>query len=646
MSSPIPAESRRRIAIVDDDASLVESLCDLLADDFYSIEIAAEGARARKILSDPGIRVVLLDVRLAGENGFTLMNQVRSRRGDLMFVVMTAHAEVESAVEALRHGAHDYLRKPFHPEELLASLNRCFDRLRLQEERERAEEQLKMQSRVLESMSEGVHLSDDTGTILYANPALEAMLGYSAGELVGSSAAALCADESEAGQPFSAVSHQRAWIGELASRKKDGSRLATRAQVFAFDMGGEEVWVTLREDVSERQKLEERLRHSQRLESVGTLAGGVAHDFNNILTTILGNAELGLSKLSPGDPNHREFLEILKAGSSASDLTDQLLTFSRRRTSKKTALDLNDTIRDLVRMLERILGADVLLTLRLNAHPATILADAGHMQQVLLNLCTNARQAMPEGGELVIETRNILIGSRTVASLPGAPAQGVQLVVTDTGRGIEPDHLAHVFEPFFTTKGPGEGTGLGLAVTHGIVTQHDGDIEVESGVGRGTAVTITLPVLTTAEVSTPELEDAFAPGAGETLLLVEDDAAVLEVGSRMLNGLSYRVVTARNSEEAVAVFETEKSRIDLAVIDLVMPGEGGVEVYEKLLAAKSGLPVLFVTGYDVDRRGESFGRLNRSSQVDFLQKPYTQRTIGEKIRSLLDSARAVADPPR
>ena len=175
-------ESHRRIAIVDDDASLVESLCDLLADDAYSIETAADGAGAREVLKDPEVRVVLLDVRLAGENGFTLMNQLRARRGDLMFVVMTAHAEVDSAVEALRHGAHDYLRKPFHPEELLASLNRCFERLRLQQERERAEEKLTMHSRVLECMSEGVHLSDAEGRVLYANPALEAMLGFRPGE--------------------------------------------------------------------------------------------------------------------------------------------------------------------------------------------------------------------------------------------------------------------------------------------------------------------------------------------------------------------------------------------------------------------------------------------------------------------------------
>ena len=265
---------------------------------------------------------------------------------------------------------------------------------------------------------------------------------------------------------------------------------------------------------------------------------------------------------------------------------------------------------------------------------------------MLLNLCSNARQAMPAGGELVIETRNILIGSRSTASRPGAPSQGVQLVVTDTGRGIEADHLAHVFEPFFTTKGPGEGTGLGLAVTHGIVTQHGGEIEVTSRIDRGTSVAITLPIVTNAEVVAPSAEDPFTPGAGESLLLVEDDTAVLEVGARMLNGLSYRVVTARNGEEAVNVFEAEKSRIDLAVIDLVMPGESGVEIFEKLQAARSGLPVLFVTGYDVHRRGDELGELSESSHVDILQKPYTQRTIGEKIRALLDAARAVADPSR
>ena len=394
------------------------------------------------------------------------------------------------------------------------------------------------------------------------------------------------------------------------------------------------------QDVTESRLLGEQLRQSQKMEAVGRLAGGIAHDFNNLLTAILGYTHL-LGDALAHDPALRARVEQIRlAGESAASLTRQLLAFSRKQVLRPVVLDLNDVVSAMQPMLERLIGEDVRLGLALSTDLGPVRADRGQVEQVLLNLVVNARDAMPRGGRLLVETLNVeLDESYAAGRVDVKPGVYALLAVTDTGTGMDAETVRHLFEPFFTTKAPGRGTGLGLATAYGIVRQSDGHVTAYSEPGHGATFKVYLPLVSSPVTSAPPSRSSDAlPRGSETVLLVEDDAGVRHLVCEVLKSQGYRVLDAADPEEALRLAETHEGTIDLLISDVVLPGESGPRMASRLRALRPGLAVLFVSGY-TDEAVQRHGVLAASSL--FLQKPFTPADLAAKVREALAERRPV-----
>jgi len=389
----------------------------------------------------------------------------------------------------------------------------------------------------------------------------------------------------------------------------------------------------------ERGKLQEQLQLAQKLESVGRLAGGVAHDFNNLLIIILGYGEMVLNKLHPQDPMRDWVKEILGAAKRAADLTRQLLAFSRKQTLQPVVLNLNDVLRNLDKMLRRLIGEDVSLEMLLAEDLAPVVVDPGQIEQVIMNLVVNARDAMPQGGTLLIETANVVLDDAYASSHPGVtPGTYVRLAITDTGCGMSKEIMDHIFEPFFTTKEMGKGTGLGLSTVYGIVKQSGGNIFVYSEPERGTTFKIYLRA-TEAEARSvgPKPDEVRTVGHEEHILVVEDDESLRKMLAGLLSELGYKVTAAANAGEAVLLVEEVGLNPDLIITDVVMPTMSGKQLVDRLQRARPDLKVLYMSGY-TDDAIVHYGILDPGTP--FLQKPFTRHALGMKIRELLDTDRA------
>jgi len=393
--------------------------------------------------------------------------------------------------------------------------------------------------------------------------------------------------------------------------------------------------ITLRKKADEeRERLQFQLLQSQKMQSIGRLAGGVAHDFNNILTAILGYSELALLKLSDGDPLRDSIQVIRDSGLKASALTRQLLAFSRKQVMELQVVNLRDIVGDMARILTRIIGEDVMLRLQTEKPLRNILADPVHLEQVLLNLSVNARDAMPRGGTVTIETADVELDETYASRREGVtPGSYVMLAVTDTGEGMSPEVQARIFEPFFTTKKIGEGTGLGLSTVYGIVKQMSGHIDVFSEQGKGSVFTVYLPVCREDAEAAAQAEAFGMPRGTETVLIAEDDDAIRKLLADILAPLGYRVITARSGVEALRLAETTGRGIDILLTDVVMPGMSGKELAQMLQAIDPGVKVLFMSGYTEEviiRHG-----VERTG-VDFIQKPLIPNKLVRKLREVLD----------
>jgi two-component system, cell cycle sensor histidine kinase and response regulator CckA len=381
---------------------------------------------------------------------------------------------------------------------------------------------------------------------------------------------------------------------------------------------------------------EERLFHSQRMEAVGRLAGGVAHDFNNLLTAISGYSDLTLMQLQANDPLRPYIEEIKKAGERAAALTRQLLAFSRKQVLQPKVMNLNTLIQDIGKMLPRLIGEDIELHTELAADIWNIRADRGQIEQVILNLVVNARDAMPDGGKLTLQTANLLPDEVEPDVLPGAY---VMLAVIDTGTGISEETKPKIFEPFFTTKEPGKGTGLGLATVYGIVRQSGGHILLYSHIGQGTTFKIYLPQISDKiEITDRETKSLERVQGGETILLVEDEDMVREIALKTLEMMGYKVLKACNGDEAILVFEQYKENIQLLLTDVVMPGMNGRVLADRLSAARPEMEILFMSGYTDDAIIRK-GALEKGT--NFLGKPFTPDQLTCKVREVLDRGRSI-----
>jgi PAS domain S-box-containing protein len=497
--------------------------------------------------------------------------------------------------------------------------------------------------RLFENSLVGIYRKTPDGRILLANPALVKMLRYPSFE-----ALAQVNLEQEGFQPQyphrlfkEAIERDGVVRGlESAWACADGATIYVResAQGVRGPDGRIEYYDGVVEDITEQRRLEEALRQSQKMEAIGQLAGGVAHDFNNILTVILAHA--ALIALQGGLPDAaREGLEGIRAAAErAANLTRQLLLFSRREVLQPRDLDLNEVVTNLANMLQRIIGEDVRLELHLHPTPLWTHADAGMLDQVLLNLAVNARDAMPDGGQLIIEATACELSAEAAAALPDAtPGHYVGFRVSDTGCGIPPEILPRIFEPFFTTKEPGRGTGLGLATVFGIVHQHRGFLRVASEPGRGTTFEVFLPALTETPAAVASADSRPAPrGGSETILLVEDDSELRSLTRAMLEDHGYRVLEAPDGPAALALWRQHREAVALLLTDLVMPGGvNGRDLARRLRADRPQLKVVYTSGYSADLAGREW---HPGPGETFLQKPWSVARLLETVRQCLDAS--------
>ncbi len=495
---------------------------------------------------------------------------------------------------------------------------------------------------ILETTSDLVGFATPEGRVLYTNPAGRKMLGVGQNEEMTQIADYYDAPNGKLMAEIAIPTAMKdgVWVGEVTMRRRDGQPVRVSQAVMVHRAGNGEVEYTstIGRDITEKVKLEEQLRQAQKMEAIGSLAGGIAHDFNNLLTAIQGFSDLALTRLDNPEILKRDIEEIRRAGVRAAALTRQLLIFSRQQVLEPRLLDVNLLVTELGKMLRRLIGEDIELTISCGEPAAIILADPGQIEQVIINLVVNARDAMPEGGQLFVETSPIEIDGSYAAIRPGLkPGSYVMLAVSDNGTGMDAATQARIFEPFFTTKEPGKGTGLGLATVYGIVKQCEGDVHLYSEPGEGTTFKILLPRSgARADLKPADGAGERSRGGSETILVVEDEEAVRSLIRSSLSLRGYTVIEASDGAEALAVQATVKGPIHLAICDMVMPLMNGPEVAARLGYLRPDTKVLFISGYaekSVLRRGLSQG-------AAFLHKPFGLDALAIKVREVLDGVAA------
>ena len=494
---------------------------------------------------------------------------------------------------------------------------------------------------VLNNTLDAIVTIDEKGTVSMINRAGAKLFGRPESEVVGQNVNMLMPDPYHKEHDGYLANYMQTGIAkiigigrEVQGLRKDGSVFPLDLAVTEFRLENKRYFVGILRDISDRKKLEAQLQQSQKMEAFGQLAGGVAHDFNNLLTVISGYANLLFAQLPASDPKTKMIDQIRLAGERAASLTRQLLAFSRRQILEPRILDVNDIVRDIEKMLRRLIGEDLSLTTVLGSNLHSVKVDPGQLGQVITNLCLNSRDAMPQGGKITIETSDVELDESYVEKHQEVRCgQFVLVAISDTGCGMTPEVMARVFEPFFTTKGVGHGTGLGLAVVHGIIKQSGGSIEVYSEVGVGTTFKIYLPAIQqqTAVLFGNSMEPPLS-GSG-TILLVEDEESLRELGVLILEECGYTVLEASDGEAALRIIANDPDRIDLLVTDVVMPQMGGRKLAEILREKRPELRVLFMSGY-TDDAVVRHGVLQ--ANVNFLQKPFSPSALSKRVREILD----------
>jgi|GEM_PF-1063753 len=518
-------------------------------------------------------------------------------------------------------------------------------------ERRAAEiEQLRLVTAV-EQIAEAISITDVDFHIEYVNPAFERMNGYALNEIVGQSVAVIRggADGEELDREIAGtLAEGRTWSGRLTCLRKDGSSYHCEAMASPIrnPQGTVINYVTIHRDITNEMRLEQELRQSQKMEAIGTLAAGIAHDFNNILTAIIGNAEMALAKVLESDPVRRNVKRVLESGSRAADLVKQILTFSRQAEQERKPVQLAEVTKEVLKLVRSSLPATIEIRqqIEVDTSRSVVCADPTQLHQVLMNLCTNAAHAMNQkGGLLRVELTDAFLDEEAAACYQNLnPGRHLKLSVSDTGHGIDRALLGRIFDPYFTTKKPGEGTGMGLAVSMGIVESYGGAITVESEPGRGTVFQVLLPE--SGEQTEGLLQAVLpAPTGNEHVLLVDDERQVVEMAEEMLTLLGYRVTGGTSPVEILKRFRAEPAVYDLVITDMTMPGLTGRELCREIQQIRPDLPIIICSGYAEFANPDA---LKEAGVSEFLMKPYATETLAVTVRRVLESSKgAPAVPP-
>ena len=618
------------VLIVEDDAGVVALERRRLERAGYRVVTAENAAAARNKLASEPVSLILLDHGLPGElDGLSFYGHLREEGWDIPVILVTGFSDAGTAIRALRSGVRDFVTKSreyldYVPE----AVRRVLQQVHM--ERRLAESEARLGA-IIASAQDAILALDGTGAITLFNPAAERMFDCSADAALGRAATLFLPEigASDNGQPSSSPAAAE-W-----GLRSNGERFPVEISQSGADGHGAGSRTLIVRDVTDRRRLEAQLRQAQRMEAVGRRAGGVAHDFNNLLTVISGYTEMILDDLPSGDRLRDPVLMMRQAGEQAAALTSQLLAFSRRQVIEPQVIGLNGVVSNLTKMLRRLIGEDIELSVSLASELDRVRIDPRQVEQILMNLSVNARDAMPHGGRVTIETANATIDEHFAQFTPGVvPGRYVLLAVTDSGMGMDEGTRSRVFEPFFTTKDPGKGTGLGLAMVYSIVQQAKGHIEVYSELEHGTVFKLYLPSVD-AEDQPNERDDENAASlqGTETVLLVEDAEGVRALLQDVLTLYGHPVLVARDGEEGIRLADDHVGPIDLVITDIVMPRMGGRELVERVLAVRPKIRALYLSGY-TDEAVMRHGVLQAGSA--FLQKPFTARQLMTKVRQILD----------
>jgi PAS domain S-box-containing protein len=657
-SSHTIASHPSRILIVDDERHNAQLLEAMLAPEGFLLQSASSGEEAIAAVERQPPDLILLDIMMPGMDGYQVARKIKSNPAtkNIPVIMVTALDDRDARMLGLVAGAEDFLSKPVDRAELCVRVRNLL-RLKaygdyhdkysqmLEGEVGSRSADLVESERLYRSTFDAapvgiVHVSLD-GKWLRINQRLCDLLGYASEELQSAAVQELMRAEDVAGEAESfrrmaAGTLNRHVVDEKRYRRRDGSFVWVRVNlsVHRDTAGVAQHFILVIEDITERRTLEAQVRQANKMDAIGRLASGVAHDFNNLLTVILGFAELVTEDRAISDQHGKDLGEVIKAAKRATGLTKQLLAFGRQQVLNTAPLDVNGLITDMTSMLGRLIGEDIDVALALAPKLSLALADRGQLEQVVMNLVVNARDAMPGGGSVTIETRDVDLENSVFHEEAVMHGHYVMLAVSDTGRGMSKETQRRVFEPFFTTKEKGNGTGLGLSTTYGIVKQSKGYIWVYSELDRGTTFKVYLPRSSGAAVHA--LIPVVAAGvkrASETVLLVEDEAGVRQLSKRILDNAGYRVFEAANGNEAERLFAQHADSIDLVVTDVIMPGCGGPELLSRLQVQVPALRVLFMSGYSEQ---SAANRTTIDRGLPFVQKPFTAAEFVRHVRAALD----------
>ena len=633
--SVIKVGERYRVLLVEDDT--VDQLAFKRAvkeqGSPYAYDVAGSVAEARDLLSRNRYNAVITDYSLGDGTAFDVIELARG----IPLVFTTGAGDEEVAVRAMKSGAADYLVKD-HERTYLKKLPVTVENAI---RRHKAEEQVRKLTRAVEQSPATVVITDTEGHIEYVNPKFTSLTGYTSEEIIGKNPRVLKSGEQPREfyeQLWTTILAGGEWRGEFHNRKKNGDLYWEQALIAPIRDNSNAIthFIAIKEDITERKQLETHLRHAQKMDAIGQLAGGIAHDFNNILTAIVGYASIMELKLPTDSPLKKNAAQIVVTAERGASLTQGLLAFSRKQVSNPVVIDLNEIITRVHQLLLRLISEDIHLEINLDHHVLPVLADSGQIEQVLMNMSTNARDALPHGGSIVITTEAVTLDTDFVIARGfGTPGRYALLTISDSGAGMEAEIVKHVFEPFYTTKEQGKGTGLGLSIVYGIIKEHNGYVLCYSTIGIGTIFQIYLPLLDASPAETEEKIQERQQDVQEQnyILLAEDNEMSRAFGREILEEFGYSVVEAVDGEDALEKFRKLGGQISLVILDVIMPKMNGREVYDTIRGIAPNVRVLFCSGY---ARDVVISQGGLEEGMDYLAKPFTPKELLMKIREVLD----------
>jgi len=645
-----------RILIVDDEPRMCESIGKLLARQNYHADKTQSSFEAVDWVARNPYDIAILDVVMPEMNGYDLMEVIKKASPKTYVIMMTGNASLEAAVQALRRGAYDYLKKPFEYDQLLNTIKNALQEQRLRKQYEivngklaQSEERYKY---LVKNSPDIIYTLDEDGNFSFVSDAVGTLLGYSPEDLIGRPCTEIISEEDLDGRKWffrERRTGERATNGAEIRLKVDsnGSRpKEPRAGHLTFELKSTGMYETepglerarflgtygVARDISQRKHLENQLQHLERMEALGTLAGGIAHNFNNLLMGIQGNASLVLLDEDIPEKHRQRLNNIVEYVQSGSDLTGQFLGFARGGKYEVKPLDLNGLLARSAELFGRT-RKEIRIVEDLAPGLWCVEVDERQIEQVLFNLYVNSWHAMPEGGELTISSENVRLEGNDAKSVNLSPGKYVLVSIRDTGTGIDEAILPRIFEPFFTTREVGKGTGLGLASAFGIINNHGGAIEVQSVKDKGSTFTIYLPA-SYEEASCRQAPSLRFVKGTETILLVDDEKMIVDVGTALLKELGYKVASAASGPEALEYYERNWRTIDLVVLDMIMPDMDGGRLYRELKEINPNVKALLSSGHGLEGRAS---RILKSGCNGFIQKPFNLDVLSKKLREILDT---------